>query len=216
MAVDYYLLLGVDRTATPKEIRDRFRSLARERHPDRFPDEEKAQAEEDFQAISEAFNVLMNPERRRQHDIDLSQGETPAAQESEEDRVARVYMQRGVKAYKDRNYLDAAENFSRATKTQPDNAKAWYHLALACTHQRRWLSRGMSAISKACELDEMNATYLKLAGKLFAMGGMTLRAEQYYNRALEWGGEDPAVRSALEEIQRAIKKGKGGLFGRSG
>ena len=60
----------------------------------------------------------------------------------------------------------------------------------------------------------MNATYLNLAGKLFAMGGMTLRAEQYYNQALQWGGEDPAVRAALDELTKSSKKGRGGLFGR--
>ena len=214
MAVNYYEVLGLDKKASPKQIRARFLDLARDKHPDRFPDHEKAKAEDDFQAISEAFNVLRSHERRRQHDQELADAASPSSKTSEEDQLSKVYMQRGVKAYKARNYLEAAENFSRATKAQPESGKAWYHLALACTHQKRWVSRGMSAISKACELEEMNVTYLKLAGKLFAMGGMTFRAEQYYNHALEWGGEDPAIRSSLDELARSSKKGRGGLFGR--
>ncbi len=214
MAVNYYEILALDKSSSPREIRDRFRELAREMHPDRFADHEKEKAEEEFQVISEAFNALRNPEKRRQHNQELADEAEPGSQLSEEEQVAKVYMQRGVKAYKARNYLEAAENFSRATKSQPESGPAWYHLALACTHQKRWVSRGMSAISKACELDEMNVTYLRLAGKLFAMGGMTLRAEQYYNHALEWGGEDPAVRKALGDLAKSSKKGRGGLFGR--
>lgn len=211
MARDFYSILAVPRNATTEQIRDRFMTLARQRHPDRFQGAEKERAEKEFQEITEAFNVLSNPESRRQHDLELAR---PQSQGADPGQLARVYMQRGVKAYKENNYLQAADNFDRATQAQPENAKAWHSLALACSHQRRWLSRATTAIARACELEPMNANYLKLAGRIFESAGMALRAEQYYNQSLKWGGEDPAVRERLEELRRGAKKGRTGFFGK--
>lgn len=202
MAKDYYAVLAVDRQATTEEIRARFQQLARKKHPDLFRGPEKEEAEREFQGITEAFNILTNPERRRRHDLDLSQPESQT-QSLSPAQLARVYLQRGIKAYKEKNYFEAAENFDRATNTEPTNPQTWYYLALTCMQQPRWLSRGMSAIAKACEIDKMNAQYHKLAGRLFAQGGMSIRAERFYRQALRWGGEDPDILQALEDLKKS-------------
>lgn len=202
MPKDYYAVLSVDRQATVDEIRARFQELARTKHPDLFQGEDKAQAEAEFQGITEAFNILTNPERRRRHDLELFEPESQT-QSMTRTQLARVYLQRGIKAYKEKNYFEAAENFDRATTTEPDNPQAWYYLALTCMQQRRWLSRGMSAIARACEIDKMNAPYHKLAGRLFGQGGMSIRAERYYRQALRWGGEDPEILQALEDLKKS-------------
>ena len=67
MKINYYEVLGVDRSASEQQIRERFRKLARENHPDRYVDGEKAEAERKFQTLTEAVNVLTNPVRRKQH-----------------------------------------------------------------------------------------------------------------------------------------------------
>ena len=217
MQKDYYAVLSLPRNATAEEIRLRFRDLARARHPDRFRGPEKTAAETEFQALTEAFNVLSDPERRRLHDLELVRPTAAAAREAESrTEAARIHLQRGVKAYREGNYIEAAAHFDQATKTEPGNAQAWHHLALACTQQRRFLSRAMAAIERACELEPMNVNYLKLAGKLFAAGGLLSRAEQYYNDALTWGGEDPALRQALEELGKPAKRGRPGFFGKVG
>jgi len=212
---DYYAILSVPRNASTEQIRERFRELARLRHPDRYRGEERAQAELDFQEITEAFNILASPERRRLHDHELARPEG-TQQVSDQVRLARHHLQTGVKLYREKNYVQAADAFDRATKAEPGNHQAWHHLALACSHQRRYLSQAMQAISKACEMQPMNPSYLKLAGRLFSDGGLVERAEQYYNDALTWGGEDPAIRQALEELRKPPKKGRPGLFGKSG
>jgi curved DNA-binding protein CbpA len=72
MASDYYAVLRLPRNASAEQIRNRFRELARVSHPDRAPVPEKAAAERVFQGLSEAFNVLSDSTRRREHDLALS------------------------------------------------------------------------------------------------------------------------------------------------
>jgi molecular chaperone DnaJ len=63
---DYYKTLGVDKKATPEEIKKAYRKLARQYHPDRNPDDAKAEAR--FKEISQAHDVLSDPEKRKQYD----------------------------------------------------------------------------------------------------------------------------------------------------
>jgi curved DNA-binding protein CbpA len=214
MSDNYYAILGVAQNATREQIRARFLALARERHPDRFQSDAKKEAEVQFQAITEAFNVLSNPDRRRLHDQELAKPKAGEGTQADRKQVARVYLTRGVKAYRDKNYLEAADNFDRATREDPDNAQAWHHLARACSHQRRWLSRAGKAITKACELEPMNAEYHQIAGKIFADAGMTSRAVQYYKQAVRWGADDPSLKERIAELEG--KKRRSGLFGRGG
>ena len=207
MPVDYYAALGVQQNATTEQIRKRFIELARKLHPDRFAGEVKVKAEEDFQEITEAFNILSDPGRRREHDQLLAQPQSAQTSSNDPKQLARVYTQRGVKAYREENFFEAADNFDRATKADPTNPKGWYHLALACSHQPRWLDRATAAIRRACELESMNPNYFKLAGRLFERAGMESEAERYYNEALRWGGDDAAVRKALDELTKKTKKG---------
>src|SRR5579885_2894432 len=67
MKRDYYEVLGVSRTATEEEIKKAYRKLALKWHPDRNP-EARREAEERFKEISEAYQVLSDPERRAQYD----------------------------------------------------------------------------------------------------------------------------------------------------
>lgn len=63
---DYYEVLGVERSATPEQVKKAYRKLALELHPDRNPND--PQAEERFKEASEAYQVLSDPQRRQIYD----------------------------------------------------------------------------------------------------------------------------------------------------
>jgi curved DNA-binding protein len=63
---DYYETLGVPRTATPEEIKQAFRKLARIHHPDVAKN--KTTGEAKFKEINEAYEVLGDPDKRRRYD----------------------------------------------------------------------------------------------------------------------------------------------------
>src|ERR1051326_1641891 len=126
MKVNYYEVLGVERSASDEEIRDRFRKLARENHPDRYQGNDKADAERRFQTLTEAVNVLTNPTRRKQHDSELAAGNKGGA--ADFSQVAKAYVAKGVKAYKEGDIRNAYENFDMAVKHNAQDAKAWHWL----------------------------------------------------------------------------------------
>src|SRR2546427_11592741 len=63
---DYYVLLGVPRTATDEQIRSAYRKLARQYHPDV---NSASNAAERFKAVTEAYEVLTDPQRRQRYDM---------------------------------------------------------------------------------------------------------------------------------------------------
>ena len=205
MEKNYYAVLGLPTNATTRQVRERFLEFARTRHPDRYRGGDKQRAEREFQEITEAFNVLSDPRRRRELDARLARPGASSVQDTSQ--AAKVYLQRGIRAYREKNFLQAAENFDRATREDPEMAKAWHYLAATARHQKRWLSRARTAITKACELEPMNSDYLKLAGQIFAESGMTARAERYLQEALDWGGDDTEIRAALQQLRAGGRKG---------
>jgi molecular chaperone DnaJ len=63
---DYYNVLGVEKKASAEEIKKAYRKLARRYHPDRNPDDKQAEAR--FKEVSQAYDVLGDPEKRKQYD----------------------------------------------------------------------------------------------------------------------------------------------------
>jgi len=63
---DYYKILGVSRDASAADIKNAYRKLAMQYHPDRNPGDKKA--EERFKEINEAYQVLSDPQKRQRYD----------------------------------------------------------------------------------------------------------------------------------------------------
>ena len=63
---DYYKTLGVEKNANADEIKKAYRKLAKRYHPDKNPGDKSS--EEKFKEITEANEVLSDPEKRKKYD----------------------------------------------------------------------------------------------------------------------------------------------------
>ncbi|HWA16514.1 MAG TPA: DnaJ domain-containing protein, partial [Gemmatimonadales bacterium] len=77
MAKDFYQVLGVPDTATPADIKKSYRRLAMKFHPDRNPDNPKA--EESFKEAKEAYEILSDSHKRAAYDQYGHAGVDPSA-----------------------------------------------------------------------------------------------------------------------------------------
>jgi DnaJ-class molecular chaperone with C-terminal Zn finger domain len=206
MKVNYYELLGVERSATEQEIRDRFRRLAREQHPDRYKGPDKAEAERHFQTLTEAVNVLSNPARRKQHDSEIfttgGKGGADLAQ------VGKAYLSKGVKAYKEGDLRAAYENFDMAVKHNPNDAKAFHYLALAAIRIPAYARQAVQAIESAVQREPVNALFLKDAGLICKKAGLVAKAERYLDESLKWDPDNVEAQSALAELRHGRGEAK--------
>ena len=64
--IDYYKILGVDKTIAQKDVKRAYLKRAKQFHPDLHPDDPKAKAK--FQALQEAYDVIGDPDKRRKYD----------------------------------------------------------------------------------------------------------------------------------------------------
>jgi len=214
MKANYYEILGVDRSASEQEIRDRFRRLARENHPDRYRGPDKGEAERKFQTLTEAVNVLTNPDKRRQHDATLTSGASRGTVDFAQ--ISKAYLAKGVKAYKDGDMRGAYENFDLAAKHHSQDAKAFHYLALAAARIPGHVRQSVTAIESAVQREPMNAVYLKDAGLICKRAGLVAKAERYLEEASKWDASNVEVQTALAELRETKETGKGGfsIFGK--
>jgi DnaJ-class molecular chaperone len=204
--IDYYELLGVSRDASEMDIRERFRTLAREAHPDRAPKERRGEAEAKFQELAEAVNVLTHAERRKTYDFELSMLTAASAGHQGDDAVAQNYVAQGIVAYKEQKYADAAGNFQLATHRNPKDFRAQHYLGLASARAGD-LRTAVKALEAAMAIEPQNARLLKDAGTIFRQAGLLTKAEKAFQEAMRWDPSAHDVRKALEDIraQRAVK-----------
>jgi curved DNA-binding protein len=91
--VDYYQILGLEKTATDKDIKNAYRKLARKYHPDLNPDDKESQKK--FQELNEANEVLSDPEKRKKYDQYGKDWQHGAEYERARQSRARAQSQQG-------------------------------------------------------------------------------------------------------------------------
>ena len=65
---DHYAVLGVHKAASAKEIKSKYRELTKKYHPDKAPEDRKAEYSETMAKINEAYDVLIDDQKRREYD----------------------------------------------------------------------------------------------------------------------------------------------------
>lgn len=186
---DHYATLGVPRDAPADAIRKAYLALARERHPDRYPDPAaKEEAQRFFARLTEAFSTLSNARERREYDAKLAQ---PAPRTPEE-RGRAAFAQ--AQAALSRGALEEAiEGLHAAIHFAPGVAEHHAALGRALAAQPRSARDAATSLEEAARLDPTNAAYPLELARLLVAQGLRVRARRFAETAARL---DPASAEA--------------------
>jgi len=210
--VTLYDTLGVERDASDQDVRKAFRRLALKYHPDRFAGDQRAEAEERFQGITEAFNVLSHPESRDSYDKEISQGTDVKKMDAKE--ISRRLAAKGSQLMREGKMAEAVETLKTAIDHDNDNARAHYFYGQVIGRISGKERDALRHLEQAISIEPGNATMMAEAAALSLAAGMKTRALRHAQEALTL---DPTNSKATETISQAEggDKGKGGsLLGR--
>jgi curved DNA-binding protein CbpA len=207
-----YDTLGVERDASDQDIRHAFRQLALKYHPDRFADSQRAAAEERFQGITEAFNVLRDPESREKYDKGIVQSTDGERMDSKE--IARRLAAKGAQLMREGKFAEAVENLKMAIDHDDGNSRAHYFYAQVL---RRFTGKERDALrhaEKAISLEPGNATMMAEAAALSLAAGMKSRAQRLAQEALSLDPTNTKARNVMNQLDGGDGDKGAGLFGR--
>ncbi len=202
----FYEVLEVEFLASDDQIRAAFRRLARERHPDRFQGTARADAEKEFQAITEAYNVLSDPKQRARYDQAFST--TRAAQPRSTPReVARALLAKAVGLANAGQAVDAKEYFVQAVAHDPENAKAHHLFGVFVAKQAGGLEEALRQLDQAVKLEPNDVKILMDASKVFARAKMVARAARFAQQAAQLSPGDPEIEAWLDQVRKSVGGG---------
>ncbi len=200
----FYEILEVEPLASDDSIRAAFRRLARERHPDHFRGPERATAEREFQAITEAYNVLSDPSQRARYDQGLSATRTAQQRSSPKD-VAKALLAKAVGLANAGQALEAREYFAQAVAHDPESPRAQHLYGMFLARQAGGLEEALRHVDQAVKLEPNDVKILMDASKLFARAKMVARATRFAQQAAQLSPGDPEVEEWLAQVRKGVE-----------
>ncbi len=174
MDKDYYSILGVERSASKKDIIKAYRKLAAKYHPDKHHGNPLAElAEEKFKEINEAYQVLIGGEY-------VDTGARKYKKKSKADDIpadAKEFMYRGITFFNEGKYADAIDNFERALHHAQN--PALYNLLGLAYLQGGEYRKAIPHLVEAAKREDDNGKYFFDAGYAFYQLKMWDAAIQY-------------------------------------
>jgi len=205
---NHYEVLGVEPDATPDDVVAAFRRLAREMHPDRFRGSGRARAEQAFQAITEAYNVLSDPARRQEYDRQLARGVYETRSSPRE--LARGLAARAIALARAGDVGGAEEAFTRAVGFDPSSAKVRHLFGIFLCERAGRLQEGLRHLDQAVRTDPTDFRALVDAARMFARADMIARARRLAEQASALAPDDDAVQSLLQQLAAGSQTGPSG------
>lgn len=214
-AFSLYDILGVERDASEAQIRAAFRKLTFKHHPDRHARGERQRAEERFQEITEAFNVLSRPESREKYDQELSQG-APAGGGAAMDRteIARKLAAKGSQTLRAGRITEAIDELKSALDHDDNCARAHYFMGVALARLNDREKDALRHLERASTLEPGNAVMLAEAAAVALKVGMKARATRFAEEALGFDPTNSKAATVLEQAKSDSAQTGEGLLGR--
>ncbi|MDD8020585.1 MAG: DnaJ domain-containing protein [Acidobacteriota bacterium] len=203
---NFYELLGVNQTATEEEVKRAYFNLARKYHPDRFNHqaEDISLINEVFNSITNAYRILIDSQKRKQYDTQL----TKVGQEAAEDQAkkAEIKYRQARTLFNQGMYEEAIIFLEEALRLRRGKADYFLLLAMAESKLDAYKKKAEQDFLQAIELQPWKADgYLGL-GLLYMNEGLKIKARKQLERALEIDPESQQTRALLTELEQKEKK----------
>lgn len=210
-----YEILGVKEIATEAEIKKAYFRLAKEYHPDRHLNlkEEsvdiKNKLETLFARLTEAYNILIDEEKKREYDTSLAARfvKHREKEETKEDNINKAKAQFiiGKKNMDKGNFWGAADALRWAIRLDPNNARYLSYFGKALSNMPRRLHEAEENCKKAIKMEPTNSEHYINLAMIYKKAGLEAKAKDMFEEALKWDAENE---TALTELGRR----KGGFF----
>jgi curved DNA-binding protein CbpA len=214
--MSHYDTLGVAPAATAAEIRQAYLRLVRERHPDRFPDpKQKAEAQEFFKHLTEAYNTLSNDRARQAYDGELKAPKLTAPAE-----IAADAHKRGLQKLQERDFHEAVGLLRSAVHNDPGVARYHADLGRALSNNPHWIREAVEELEQAVRIQGNNPGFYVELARILAGQGLKLRARRAAEGALRLAPDNAAAQQLVAELGGTESEGdpepprSGGLFDR--
>jgi curved DNA-binding protein CbpA len=208
---NFYQLLEVARTATEEDVKKAYFQMARRFHPDRFDRksaaEYKGQIDEVFDAITNAYRVLSNKEKRAAYDSGSQTGEQEEAQDSV--KKAEIKFRQGKTLFGMDRFDDATALLEEAVRMRRDKADYWLLLAMAEARIPSFVRKAEGDFLKAISLEPWNPEGYVGLGVLYKAEGLQTKAIRQFEKALEADADHAKARQELADMGVGVKKKKG-------
>jgi len=212
---NFYQILEVPKTASEEEIKKAYFQMARRFHPDRFERkaaaEYKSQIDEVFDAITNAYRILRNKDKRKDYDSGLATGVQEEAQDSV--KKAEIKFRQGKTLFDMDRFDDAVSYLEEAVRLRRDKADYYLLLAMAESKIQSYVRKGESDFLKAISLEPWNPEGYAGLGILYRTEGLRTKAIRQFKKALAADPEHAKARQELADMGLGPKKKKKGLEG---
>ncbi len=210
---NHYEILDVGRDTTPPELKKAYFHLAKLYHPDRHFRPEmadmKAQLETLFSAVHDAYETLIDQDKRKKYELGLASRTTPdRAQEptppaaAENKDLAAAQFNEGLKKFSTGDFWGAEEAFAWAMRLAPDNAEYVYQRGFTLSRMPRRGHEAEDHFMKAIEMAPNKIEYYLELGQFLMRSGLKAKALAIYQDALKRHPNS-------EKLRQAVKKADG-------
>lgn len=185
--MNYYEILGVSHNASTEEITIAFKKLVRDLHPDRYSTEkEKKEVEERFKEVTQAFNILKDPAKRKEYNKTLEEQYVGMTSKNNESSInSDQLFKKGLIFLKKEDFANAESFFQGAINRGMATSEAYYYLAMSQRNLPRRNKKIVENLENAINLDPLNVKYRLALADFFLEKGVKSKAVYHYKRVLK-------------------------------
>lgn len=214
---NFYEVLQVRKDATLVEIRKAYYKLVKQLHPDKKGYRMGTKEEEElFVQITEAYQVLREPNKRRIYDRELLRENEPVDDSSSRsqasvNKAAETYFKNAVFRYKKGDIRQSLQLFEAALHLDRENPKYLSYYGLALSHSSSTIYKAREYCEKALEMEFYQPSFYTNLGIVYFNARLYSRAKKQLETALKWDTENKRASEYMQKINKIEKSRSSGI-----